>query len=245
VTASPGGPEGEPPRKRSKRPWTGWLHSPPGERMFLTRVITAIGFASAVTAYIQPGHGLLFDLALGTGISIAVVVAAIAIYRSVIHRVQMPIALGLVGAIAAALLGAWAGAKIRSFTDRSPTAPILATGTIAAPRNGALIIGGAPLSASGTVRDLPPGYRLDLFLKIPSVPTYYAAGDPRNVLTIRGDDWSGSIYIGAQGPCTVYLVELSPASVVLMNSEILYQSDGYPSITALGTILASVTLSAN
>jgi len=100
------------------------------------------------------------------------------------------------------------------------------------------------LSASGTVRNLPPGYRLDLFLKVAYLSVYYAAGDPNTTLTIADGTWSGRIFVGSQGPAAVnlYLVELSPASVQLMNSEFSYQSSGYPSITALGTILARVQL---
>jgi len=100
------------------------------------------------------------------------------------------------------------------------------------------------LSASGTVRNLPPGYRLDLFLKVAYLSVYYAAGDPNAALTIADGNWSGRIFVGSQGPTAVYiyLVELSPASVQLMNSEHSYQSNGYPSITALGTILARVQL---
>lgn len=118
------------------------------------------------------------------------------------------------------------------------------SGTIAVPRPGALITGGAMLKASGTVLHLPSGYRLDLFLRVSSVDRYYAAGNPNSALTVVDGKWSGAIYIGAGGPCTVYLVELSPASVVRMNSLISDQRNGYPSITALGIILASVSLTA-
>ena len=94
------------------------------------------------------------------------------------------------------------------------------------------------------MRNLPPGYRLDLFLKFADLGVYYAAGDPNTTLTIAGGKWSGGIGVGSHGSTAIYiyLVELSPASVRLMNSEVSYQNNGFPSITALGTILASVKL---
>jgi hypothetical protein len=155
-----------------------------------------------------------------------------------------------VGLSTTAIPGSAIAASTPTVTgDPSPQASggLSASGTIAMPRDGATITGGAMLNASGAVRRLPRGYRLELFLKIPSLPVYYAAGDPRNTIAVRDGNWTGAIYIGTQGPCTVYLVELSPASVALMNStpDIPYQSNGYPSITVLGPTLASVSLAAN
>jgi len=125
----------------------------------------------------------------------------------------------------------------------SPPVTAGASGTFTTPTAGS-DIGDGFLSSSGTVLHLPPGYRLDLFLKVSYLTVYYAAGDPNGTLTIAGGMWSGQIFVGSRGPCTVYLylVELSPASVRLMNSEYSYQSQGYPSVTALGTILARVNL---
>jgi len=131
-----------------------------------------------------------------------------------------------------------------SSSGPPPTSPgaVTTTGTISVPVNGADVTADVMLPASGTVHDLPRGYRLDLFLKFAGMETYYAAGDPNSALTLVNGRWSGSIYIGAATQCTVYLVELSPGSVQLMNSEISDQSNGYPSIDALGTTLASVSL---
>lgn len=128
----------------------------------------------------------------------------------------------------------------------APPSPSVTTGAVATfttPTAGTDISDGY-LSAAGTVRRLPAGYRLDLFLKVSYLSVYYAAGDPNSALTTVGDRWSGSIFVGSQGPCTVYieLVELSPTSVRLMNSEDSYQSGGYPSVTVLGTTLATVRL---
>jgi hypothetical protein len=114
-------------------------------------------------------------------------------------------------------------------------------GTIAMPDNGADVTAQQMLSSSGTIRHLQPGYRIDLFLKFAGLDVYYAAGDPNSVLKLSGTTWSGSIFVGRAAPCTLYLVDLSPSSVRLMNSETSYQSNGYPSITALGKILASVS----
>jgi hypothetical protein len=117
------------------------------------------------------------------------------------------------------------------------------SGSFTTPTAGADINAGN-LSASGTVRNLPPGYRLDLFLKFADLSVYYVAGDPNTTVTIAGSKWSGRIGVGSHAPTTIYiyLVELSPASVRLMNSEVSYQNNGFPSITALGTILARVQL---
>lgn len=262
-------PERAGPAERGKRSAAGWLRLRSPEKTILARLSAISGLVSAVATYVQLGHSAIVVLSWAIGISIVVPVATIAIYRSVIHRLEMPVVLMLASGIVAALLGIGGGVIIRSVTagsgstqDRpvaasAPTTTVTggsasrtsgatsATGTIVVPRDGATITGGAQLSASGTVRHLPSAYRLDLFLKIPSVARYYVAGDPRTALTIAGGNWSGAIYIGTQGPCTIYLVTLSPASVTLMNSEPDYQSGGFPSITALGTILASVSLTAN
>jgi len=125
--------------------------------------------------------------------------------------------------------------------SRHRTGP--ASGSFTTPTAGADISVGN-LSASGTVRNLPPGYRLDLFLKFADTSVYYAAGDPNTTVTIAGGKWSGRIGVGSHAPTAVYiyLVELSPASVRLVNSEVSYQNNGFPSITALGTILARVQL---
>ena len=130
--------------------------------------------------------------------------------------------------------------------SQSPSSPLVtsgARGTFTTPAAGIGISDGY-LNASGTVQNLPHGYRLDLFLKVAYLSVYYAAGDPNSQLTITGGKWSGQIFIGSQGPTAVYiyLVELSPASVQLMNREYTYQSAGYPSVTALGTVLAVVRL---
>jgi hypothetical protein len=130
-----------------------------------------------------------------------------------------------------------------SGPSSSPTFTSGASGSFTTPTAGADINVGN-LSASGTVRNLPPGYRLDLFLKFADLSVYYAAGDPNTTVTIAGSKWSGRIGVGSHAPTTIYiyLVELSPASVRLMNSEVSYQNNGFPSITALGTILARVQL---
>lgn len=245
-------PERAGPAKRGERA-ARWLRLRSPEKAMLTRLTAISGVVSAVATYVQLGHSAIVVLSWAIGISIVVPVATVAIYRSVIHRLEMPVVLVLASGIVAALLGIGGGVIIRSVTASSGSTqdrPVAAnapttTGTIVVPRDGATITGGAQLSASGTVRHLSSAYSLELFLKIPSVARYYAAGDPRTALTIAGGNWSGAIYIGTQGPCTIYLVTLSPASVTLMNSEPDYQSGGFPSITALGTILASVSLTAN
>jgi hypothetical protein len=129
---------------------------------------------------------------------------------------------------------------------QSPSSPPVtsgASGSFTSPAASTGISDGY-LSASGIARNLPRGYRLDLFLKVTYLSVYYSAGDPNSQLTITGDKWSGQIFIGSQGPTAVYiyLVELSPASVQLVNREYTYQSAGYPSVTALGTVLAKVQL---
>jgi hypothetical protein len=208
-------------------------------------------------------HSPIVALTWAIGLLIVGFLLVVAIYRSITKRVKMPVARLAGICLMGALLGVGAGFLLRSLTathgpGTAAVAPMVtgdppsegpggptASGTIVVPRGGAVITGGAMLSASGTVRNLPSGYHLELFLKIPSVPTYYAAGDPISVITVAAGKWTGAIYIGTQGPCTVYLVEVSPASADLMNTEIPEQSNGYPSITALGATLASVDLTAN
>ena len=241
-------PDGDEPGKQEKRPRAGWWQLKPEERLLFRVLSAAVGFFSAVATFVELyGHSATVVLGWVIGFPIGVSVLLIAIYRMIITKVKLPIFVVVGAGIATVLLAAGVGGIIRSVTasTASGSGSATASGTIAMPRDSAVITGGAMLSASGTVSNLPSEYHLDLFLKIPSVPVFYAAGDPRSTLTITNGDWSGAIFIGTQGPCTVYLVELSPASVVAMNTSIPDQTNGYPSITALGTILASVSLTAN
>jgi len=236
-------PEDEESAEGNKRSRADWWKPTSQERKILKRFLAVLAALSIVITFVgYYAHGATAILAWSVGLLVVVPIAIVAFYRAIHIRVKLPITIVLSGIIVTVIAGAVVGHIIRAVVGPSMVAAI---GAIVTPRDGAIITGGALLSVSGTVQDLPPGYRLDLFLKFPHPASYYAAGDPNTTLTITDGRWSGAIYIGAQEPCTVYLVELSPASVKLMNSEIPYQSNGYPSIAALGTILASVSLTAD
>ena len=99
------------------------------------------------------------------------------------------------------------------------------------------------LHVSGTARNIPAGYKLDVFLQFAGYQRYYAAGDPSTAAPLISSRWSATIYIGDSGAIILWLVSLSPAEVNLMNSEVAYQSAGYPTLP--GTRLASVSFTAN
>ena len=100
------------------------------------------------------------------------------------------------------------------------------------------------LHASGSARDVPRGNHLELFLQFKNQPPFYAAGDPDSVIKLNPSNgqWSGVIYIGEAEPCTLWLVDLTPAEAELMNQEVSYQSAGYPALP--GTVLAHVSFTA-
>jgi hypothetical protein len=120
----------------------------------------------------------------------------------------------------------------------------LPTGTFADPPNGATNVSyHEQLHVSGTARNIPEGYKLDVFLQFAGQQRYYSAGDPRTAAPLTGGHWSATIYIGDSGAITLWLVSLSPAEADLMNSEVAYQSAGYPTLP--GARLASVSFTAN
>jgi hypothetical protein len=130
------------------------------------------------------------------------------------------------------------GESVATPTTR-PSSVKAPTGVITVPLDGTNdVLSKHYLHASGTAQNIPPGYRLDLFYQIDGYDRFYAA-NPNNSLTLKNGRWFGSIYIGVARPSTLWLVDLSPRAVDIMNSEKYDQSNGYPSIRKLGTVLAS------
>jgi hypothetical protein len=128
-----------------------------------------------------------------------------------------------------------------SITPITTTQP---TGAFTDPPNGATNVSyHEQLHVSGTARNIPAGYKLDVFLQFVGYRRYYAAGDPSTAAPVIRGRWSATIYIGDSGAITLWLVSLSPAEVKVMNSEVAYQSAGYPALP--GTRLASVNFTAN
>jgi hypothetical protein len=100
---------------------------------------------------------------------------------------------------------------------------------------------------SGTVANIPTGYKIDLFLHFDgagSSTRYYAAGDPNTQLTVSNGHWTGDIYIGAAYPLTILLVLLSPDDVKWINdpAQTDYQNNGFPSMP--WTVLTSAMYTA-
>jgi hypothetical protein len=128
--------------------------------------------------------------------------------------------------------------------SNTPVTTAPPTGTFTDPTNGATNVSyHEQLHVSGTARNIPAGYKLDVFLQFVGQQRYYAAGDPRTAAPLSSGHWSATIYIGDSGAITLWLVSLSPAEVNLMNNEVAYQSAGYPALP--GTKLASVSFTAN
>lgn len=202
-------------------------------------VATVFGLLSgAVTVVGLYAHGPTVILAWSVGFTVVVLLGIVTINRAMGHNINLRVPVMVGGLVVIVLAGGLLGAGIRYATVPQAGNP---AGTIAAPGSGAQVIAGEMLNASGTATDLAPGYRIDLFLKLVGVDVYYAAGDPDSTLKLVGNWWSGTIFIGGAAHCTLYLVYLSPSSVQAMNSEPAYQQSGFPSITALGIVLASVS----
>jgi hypothetical protein len=268
-------PEPERDSKSQGHPWWSWRRwgATKEERADRAKLSSALTALTLILALVQLYvHQPTVALTLSIVLAIAGPTALLLIRRGFIRTVKLRVGVMVAGGLVAVLAGVVIGAFIKNITNSpAPSHPISARATqrpatptpsssppsspspspssknqasITTPTDGTSV-GDGFLSASGTVRQLPPGYRLDLFLKTSLYPVFYAAGDPNTTLTITGDHWSGKIFIGVQ-PCSaiLYLVELSPASVRTMNIvDISDQSGGYPSITALGPVLAAVTLS--
>jgi hypothetical protein len=129
-----------------------------------------------------------------------------------------------------------------SSPSLSATSP---SGAIIVPPSGANnVYAFKNLQMSGSARNIPKNYRLDLFLQFVGVKRYYAAGDPNKALSFRDGAWKGAIYIGEPKPIIIWLVSLSPSKVRWMNSprQGPYQNGGFPSLP--GSILASATYTA-
>jgi hypothetical protein len=128
----------------------------------------------------------------------------------------------------------------------TPTPPI--TGTISYPGNDSTIhLNKGYFSIGGTVKNLPSGYRLLLFLEWAN-QNKFLGGNPY-IIVNRGH-WSGHklLYVGA-APSTiiVWLVAQGPKTIAFMNSprgEQLWSPPGFPSlhIASDSVILRSIEL---
>jgi hypothetical protein len=133
-----------------------------------------------------------------------------------------------------------------SASSAASTPPVSTSpmGTITDPPNGATnVYYHEQLRVWGTAQNIPAGYRLDVFLQFVGYQRYYAAGDPNTAAPLINGQWSATIFIGEAQRIILWLALLSPAEVNLMNSEVAYQSAGYPTLP--GTRLASVSFTAN
>lgn len=143
------------------------------------------------------------------------------------------------------IIAAGAVAAVRELISPSPPrhSSSAAKGSFGVPSLGATVGARKQLHASGTA-NIQPGHKLELFLQFGDQANYFAAGDPRTSVPLVKGRWHGEIYIGAAGTITLWLVDLPPNSVVLINKEVNYQNNGFPNITKLGKILASVQCTA-
>jgi len=135
-----------------------------------------------------------------------------------------------------------ASSPATTATTQPGTGP---SGTITVPSEGSTdVYVSEQLHASGTAQNVPQGNHLELFLQFKTQPPFYAAGNPETAITLNtSDGWSGTIYIGAAEPCTLWLVDLTSAEANLMNQEVSDESGGYPTLP--GTVLAHVSFTAS
>lgn len=130
-----------------------------------------------------------------------------------------------------------------SATPSTPLATAIASGAFTVPSSGATnVYKHEQLHVSGTAQNIPPRYRLDVFLQFSGSQRYYAAADPNIAAPLIKGHWSSTIYIGDSGSIILWLVSLSPAQVNYVNSQVTYQSAGYPALP--GARLASVSFTA-
>lgn len=130
----------------------------------------------------------------------------------------------------------------------SPASPAssLPNATITNPPDGASNIAAHKnLQLSGTVGDIPSGYRLDLVLQFVNVDRYYIAADPRTAFTSHDGKWSAPIFVGDPGSIIIRLVMLSPSEIAYVDnpSSVPYQNGGFPALP--GTALATATYTAH
>jgi hypothetical protein len=153
----------------------------------------------------------------------------------------------IVGVILAFVSG-WAGRITGSSSQAVPQQPVPARsaapiGVITNPPAGATdIYKHEQLHVSGTARNLPKGYRLDVFLQFAGDQRYYIAADPDIAAPLINGHWSATIYIGDPGSIIIWLSCLSPAEIKIVNGEVADQSAGYPTLP--GVMLDSVSFTA-
>ena len=170
------------------------------------------------------------------GVQIAIVGGVLAIVGGVVT--------GIFGIVDVELAKSGAQTSSPSATASTPLGAAAPTGTITDPHSGATnVYKHEQLHVSGTAHNIPAGDRLDVFLQFAGDQRYYAAADPNIAAPLVNGRWSSTIFIGDAGNIILWLVSLSPHQVNLVNSEVTYQSAGYPTLP--GTMLASVSFTAN
>jgi len=136
-----------------------------------------------------------------------------------------------------------ASAVVTSSPAPAPSATAAPTGTITDPPNGATNVSqNELLLVSGIARNIPAGYRLDVFVQFGGHGRYYAAANPGNPAPLVNGHWSAAVRIAQARPVIVSLVVLSSAELSLINDELANQSAGYPTLP--GIRLASVRFTA-
>jgi hypothetical protein len=101
-------------------------------------------------------------------------------------------------------------------------------GFIAQPTSGATVQSRQDLHASGTAENVPSNNRLWLFIEWKGVQKYWA-GSPAD-FTLSHGRWSGKIYIGDPGNLILWLVDLGPKALHVMNTDKTGQNNGFPTL---------------
>jgi hypothetical protein len=135
-------------------------------------------------------------------------------------------------ALIVALIGAAATITAALISRPARSTPVAAvSGSITFPHNGAIEPFRKSIRASGAVQNLPTDHHLWLFLQYGSTQRYWA-GNP-NIAVVNGR-WSGTIFMGEVGPATLWLVDLGPHSLSVMNHSMSKVEHGFPTMLLAG-----------
>lgn len=143
-------------------------------------------------------------------------------------RLQQTVIVAVIVAVIGAVATITAALISRPSNGGSVTA---VSGVINFPHNGAMEPLGKSIRASGIAQHIPVNHHLWLFLQYGSEQRYWA-GDPN--LTVVDERWSGTIFMGKARPATLWLVDLGPDSLSVMNHNMSEIEHGFPSVLLAG-----------
>lgn len=138
-------------------------------------------------------------------------------------------------------------ATMSSSPTATPHTVSTVQGVIVQPASGVTMAGKTFLHASGTSQNVPADNRLWLFIQWNGVHTYWATNPNYTSLNRSDGHWSGKIYVGGSGRLTLWLVDLGPKALHVINTDVTGQNDGFPTLhlASDARILASIPFTAH